>query len=426
MNLQSQRRRLALFALAIWVNASLAGCDGSGATSPAVASQDMPVSVAEVKVDNQVPVLVDAGPPEVNSMNTLYTTVTLCAPGSSEACQTIDYVQVDTGSTGFRVLASALGGALLPSQLEQAVDLSGKAIVECAQFVEGFSWGPVKIADLKIGGETAGRVPIQIIGDPEYSARQAPDGCINVPDGEEQTVERLGANGILGIGNYLQDCGLSCTEAALQPNVAYNTCTQSTPISCKPASVALSQQVSNPVAFFASDNNGVLIKLPAVPGTGAATVEGLLVFGIGTRTNNVLGSALVYTLDSQDGTLTTIYSGAPVGHSFLDTGSSARFFSDQSIPVCQQQPSYYCPATSLSLVGELQGSNGRTTYLPFAVGNAVGFLASVAAAPDLAGSAGAGAVTTFAWGLPFFFGRNVFVIFEGASVGDLKGPSVAF
>jgi hypothetical protein len=33
---------------------------------------------------------------------------------------------------------------------------------------------------------------------------------------------------------------------------------------------------------------------------------------------------------------------------------------------------------------------------------------------------------SFTWGLPFFFGRNVFIVLEGATAGGVQGPAVAF
>jgi len=52
--------------------------------------------------------------------------------------------------------------------------------------------------------------------------------------------------------------------------------------------------VQNPVTLFATDNNGVIIELPAVSGV-ETSVTGSLIFGIGTQSNNALGSATVYT-----------------------------------------------------------------------------------------------------------------------------------
>ena len=56
---------------------------------------------------NVVSVIVDAGPNN-RSVNTLFTTVTVCVPGSTTSCQTIDHIQVDTGSYGLRLLAPVL------------------------------------------------------------------------------------------------------------------------------------------------------------------------------------------------------------------------------------------------------------------------------------------------------------------------------
>jgi uncharacterized protein DUF3443 len=64
---------------------------------------------------NVLPVTVGAGPANV-------------APGTSN-CQTIDGVQIDTGSTGLRILASALTLTLLGQ-----TDASGNAIAECEMF----------------------------------------------------------------------------------------------------------------------------------------------------------------------------------------------------------------------------------------------------------------------------------------------------
>ena len=61
---------------------------------------------------NQIPVVVDAGPPGVHAINGPYVSVTLCAPGTTN-CQTIDHLLVDTGASGVRVLASVLQPALL-------------------------------------------------------------------------------------------------------------------------------------------------------------------------------------------------------------------------------------------------------------------------------------------------------------------------
>jgi hypothetical protein len=79
-------------------------------------------------------IVVNAGPTN-NYFNGAFTSVTICAPGQSTACQTINGVLVDTGSTGLRVLASALS-----LSLRQQTAANGASIVECAQFLDGFTW----------------------------------------------------------------------------------------------------------------------------------------------------------------------------------------------------------------------------------------------------------------------------------------------
>jgi hypothetical protein len=133
---------------------------------------------------------------------------------------------------------------------------NGEAIVECTQFVDGYSWGPVALADAKVSGETASSIPVQVIGDPNYAT--VPSDCSSIGPAED-TVAQFGANGILGIGVFAQDCGPNCAAAA-QPG-AYYACTAST---CQATALALANQVANPITFFATDNNGVIIQLPSV------------------------------------------------------------------------------------------------------------------------------------------------------------------
>ena len=67
--------------------------------------------------NNTASVIVDAGPSN-GSVNTLFTSVTICMPGSTTSCQTIDHIQVDTGSYGLRILAPALTSALTALPVE--------------------------------------------------------------------------------------------------------------------------------------------------------------------------------------------------------------------------------------------------------------------------------------------------------------------
>lgn len=415
--------RAALTGVGIGAMMALAGCGGGGSGSTASTSTN---AASAPPVVNYASLVLDAGPAQVNAVNALYTTVTLCAPGSSTVCQTIDHVLVDTGSTGFRVFAEALGNGVSAIQLGASEDANGNALVECVQFADGYSWGSVKLADVKIGSEVASSVPIQVVGDPAFPASLIPKSCINIPNAEEDSVAEFGANGVLGIGNFIQDCGEFCAQSGSQDGSAYNACTSVAPVSCQPAAVSLAQQVGNPAAAFAVDNNGVLIEIDAVSDSGAPGGSGTLVFGIGTQTNNSLGSAKIYTLDPDSGTLLTTYRGSSLNRSVIDTGSNAYFFPDGSITVCKDQSDFFCPSSPLPLTAEMQGANGTLADLSFSVANADTMLAVDTVEPDLAGPANSSTLMTFDWGLPFFLGRHVFVAFEGATIGGSQGPLDAF
>lgn len=99
----------------------LPSCGGSHSASSSIA-------VAK----NSRAIIVNAGPTQ-NYANGVFTSVTICAPGSSN-CQAVTGVLVDTGSYGLRILSTALG--TLTDSLPQQKDTSGNVVSECAQFVK--------------------------------------------------------------------------------------------------------------------------------------------------------------------------------------------------------------------------------------------------------------------------------------------------
>ena len=151
---------------------------------------------------NSTLLTVDAGPlpGSVPSINVAYVSVTVCTPGTSgstAACQTIDHVTLDTGSSGLRLLNSVLSSNLnLP-----AVTSNGQAIGECLPFVIGATWGSVRSADIYIGGEFASSVAIQDIGDNPGGAT-IPASCSSYGNIQD-TQATLGSNGILGVSSFV-------------------------------------------------------------------------------------------------------------------------------------------------------------------------------------------------------------------------------
>jgi Protein of unknown function (DUF3443) len=351
--------------------------------------------------------------------NGAFTSATVCSPGSSN-CTTIGGVLVDTGSTGLRILSSVLpSGFSLPKQ----TDSSGNPIVECLQFGDGFTWGPVETADLKISGEQASSLPIQVVGDPAFSV--VPASCSSAALGpDENTVALLGANAILGVGNFRQDCGSACTVSGPSNPGVYFSCPAS---GCVVTTEALNLQVQHPVALFSTDNNGVIVELPAVPSAGAVTESGSLVFGIGTQSNNALSGATVLTLDA-NGNFTTIFNTQSFP-GFVDAGSNGLFFLDSAttgLATCSLGSStFYCPASTQNLSATNRGVNGLSTLVSFSVANASLLLSS--SNPNfLFNNLAAPNPGAFDWGLPFFFGRNVFIAIEGQSTPAGPGPYTAY
>jgi len=368
-------------------------------------------------------ITVNTGPtaaPPLNSpyINGPFTSVTVCTPGSTTTCQTIGGILVDTGSPGLRILSSAL-----TISLPQQTASNGDPIVECLPFVDGITWGPVQTADMTIAGEQAKALPIQVIGSSNFPT--IPNACTSF-GAPEDDLSTLGANGILGVGNFAQDCGGACTESGTSASNPgwYYTCPAA---GCEVTAQSLSSQVQNPIVLFPKDNNGVIIELPSVTGA-EASVSGSMIFGIGTQTNNGLGSATVYTIDPSSGNFTTVFNNVTYPDaSFIDSGSNALYFDSNTmnIPTCTDSTFWYCPTTTLSLSATNQAfGNGASGTVNFTVGNADSLTASetVGVANGLAGPNPG----TFDWGLPFFYGRNVYTAIEGQNTPGGVGPYWAY
>ena len=435
-------RRLILSGL-VPLMLAIASCGGGGTAGISTGSGGQVISSSGPHVAT---ITVDAGPSvngqSLNSVDVPYTTVTICYPGSTTQCQTFDHIEIDTGSYGFRILADATDtsgnrlGLALPAETS-----GGETIAECTQFVDGYSWGPLATADIQISGESAASVPIQVIGDPTVSGDTGfpavPSGCSSTGTAED-TVSAFGANGILGVGPFTHDCGSGC--ATTTNNGYYYLCPSSG--GCLETALGTSEQVTNPVADFQTDNNGVIIELPSISSNGAATATGSLVFGIDTEGNNTLNGRTVLTANSY-GYVTTEFNGQSLPDSLFDTGSNAYYFYDSSIPACTSAnlTGWFCPGSTLSLnatnyaVDSSGTQTGAMSSVTIHVGDAnTLFSNNDTAYNDIGGSSGnqsafcpnGSSNCSFDFGLPFFFGRNVYVAIAGENTSAGMGPYFAY
>jgi hypothetical protein len=321
--------------------------------------------------------------------------------------------------------------------LESAVKLSlpavtgssGKSLAECLPFMSGSSWGPVHKADFKMGGESAANMRVQLIGENAYPM---PSSCSGTPITDLDT---LGSNGIIGIGIDVEDCGSACASSGRTNPGLYYECSSSKAGGCSAAAVPAANQITNPVASFAEDNNGSFFQFPSIPATGASTASGFLVFGIGTRANNGLGAAKPIPLDSY-GFTTTKYpaTGGTSYRSFIDSGSNGLYFLDTTtskISTCSTGlwQGYYCPQSTMDLTASMTATDGTGVTIHFSVVNPSKLSTSYAAFSNIAAPMlddGSSISIGFDWGFPFFYGRSVFTAITGKSTSGGTGPYFAF
>lgn len=393
----------------------LASCGGGGGSSGSSS-----VSLPTITGPNVQAVRVGPGPAglTVRVANLLYTSVRVCLPGTT-TCQTIDHVLVDTGSTGLRLLNSAVSLALPGAQV------GGKSLYNCVQFIDNsYMWGPVAIADVYLGGadlngRRAANLRVQLAGAP--GSPNAPAACATSGFTPNLTINDLGANGILGIGTEREDCGANCVT---NPNNAYyhvntgGTATGTT--------VALAEQLQQPVSQFSADNNGVIITLPNVESSGSSVASGYLIFGIGTASNNQPGGGVRVMALTANRYFTTTFQGRTLTKGFVDSGSNGWFFDTPSYLPCVSASQWYCP-TNTQAAQAIASSGGQSSTVNFSVANAQQLFNNTAAHAysNLAGPIGDSAA--FDFGLPFFYGRMVYTAIEAQTITGLgTGPFVAF
>jgi hypothetical protein len=390
--------RSVLFGVALTV---LLGCGNSGSSGPSSPSGPSGPNVLAVTIDpSSAAVCTFANEP--------CTQVTICQPGTSH-CQTIADVLVDTGSSGLRIFASAV-----------TITLPASNLGECMYFGGATDWGRVHSVDVVLGGDPAVLVPIQVI-DPtfagQYTSAGQPASNICGVAIVDSSPSQVGFNGILGVGLFPFDGGFYYNCASLP---------------CTAVAVSLSQQIQNPVRLLPVDNNGVIVALPSVPPSGSPSLSGSLILGIGTASNNQPSGVTVLPTDSSGQIVTRFHPSPGVSTQnvgIIDSGSSVIFFSDSSlsIPLCPGNLSFlYCPSSPLHFSAvntELSGS--PSSLVGFQIADPRPLLNSGnAAISNMGGPAFSTGV--FDWGLPFFFGRTVYVGLSGHTSVLGTGPFWAY
>lgn len=360
---------------------------------------------------NALPISVTAGP--FDAVDRPFTSVTICATGTSN-CAIVNDVLVDTGSFGLRIFGSQITGLGITPNMDGSSEVG-----ECAFFAASSTWGSVSTVDVKMAGEPTITIPIQVIDDIDAFA-PAPRDCTQGSP-LMSSPQEAGLNGLLGVGQGPNDLSFS----------DYFDCSGESCASL--ASPFLADIVPNPVSPLPVDNNGVVLSLPSISAAGAQTTNGTLYFGIGTESDNQPGAVKTYQENSDASSidyldLNTVYQGI-TATGFVDTGSDGYFFNDPSIVECSDGSGFYCPPDALSKSATNQSVGSSVSgVVNFKVSNADELLnSSDAAFDDLGGTFDGGdTYDGFDWGLPFFFGRVVYLGIAGESSSLGKGPYTAY
>jgi hypothetical protein len=324
---------------------------------------------------------------------------------ASNHCVSVDHVVLDTGSFGFRVNAATVSALNLPP-----LPSGTGTLAECATFVSGTLWGSVAQATLRMGGEVAPNVPIQLID--ASAAGGSPSGCTS-HGADLSTVQRLGGNGVLGVGLFGTDIGGGGLYFACQGG----HCTSVTSVPTQP--------VRNPVTLFATDNNGLILQMPALGRTGAATATGLLTFGIDTASDNSIAD---YTLLPADlrGNFTATLQGVAYSRSFFDSGSNQNFATVSGVPLTTSGT--YAPTAYTVYPLQLTPNAGGasiTSQLALISPSALNFATDHAFDDIGSPGIGSGAQGSVDLGLPAYFGHANALLFSGASSPQGSGPLYA-
>ncbi len=371
---------------------------GGGGSTPVTPTTPVAANQAIIAVEQNT----DINPvTQFPTVNLPYVSVKVC--DTTGRCQTIDHVVLDTGSYGLRLLSSAVSTLTMPIE----TTTGGGSLAECATFLGGYMWGGVHTAtSIQISGEIASNVPIQVIADPSLPST-APTTCQNTGS-NIGNLYGIGGNGLLGVGLFVEDQG------------SYYTCVGGPTGTCSATVVAPSSQVSNPVAFFPTDNNGVILQMPAVPITGQLNAFGTLTFGVDTQSNNTLAAYSVLPADS-GGNFTAAVAGQSYGQSFLDSGSNYSFI---TLPLSTNTYGDYAPTAYTTYPATL--TSNVSTITP--ISTSFGVIDSAAlnffntAFNDIVDP---GTSVSADFGMPFFYGRAIAFVISGKRVTEGMGPLYA-
>lgn len=393
------RYPLAAFAAALLLSA----CGGGGGGGSSAGPTDGGGNAAAVVVPNTLSMTVERGFDTGASWypNQPFVSLEICKPDLT-GCVTLPKVLVDTGSFGLRIFESALNG-VTPTPISH----QGGELRQCAGFGSGYALGRVVKVGLKMAGASARDLPIQVI---ETSASAAPNDCASTGSAQFTAKEQVGGNAILGIGPLATDSG-----AGLRVRYYVRNGNQNTLVSQVPSDLA----VANPIGRLDQHANGAVLDFPAAEANGNATLSGSLILGLNTAANNATTGVNFLRVNDSARLWATV--GGTRYPGLIDSGSNYYHFPYRILAPCANTI-FFCPPVAQRVPITLQDT-GQTMSLAreFTIDDYNRYGAN-AAQPGLAGyESGA---TEMILGLPFFYGRKIYVSIQGKGTASVPAPAI--
>lgn len=338
-----------------------------------------------------------------SNVNSPCVSVTIC-DNNNQNCSTVDNVLLDTGSYGLRIFSSLLNqntiNALNP------IKNNNNPIGECVSYGDGSqNWGQVVSANIQLSSSAiASNVPMQLINS---SWNTPPSSCSNATTSPSDFLY----NGVLGVGVYVQDGGQYYICNGSNCNTSY--------------SMPTNQQVANPIAFLPSNNNGITISFPNISNSGDNNVTGVLNFGVNTNTQNTVTTNNVYQANLSQGLplFSSTYNGNSY-YAFLDTGTNTLSLTNPNVTQCgSPYTGFLCPSSQTTL--NLSNLNSQNQPIPTTINiaNTISLLnTGNSVFNNIGTSLSFSGANIIDYGLPYFFGKNVQIVFNGANSNLGNGP----
>jgi Protein of unknown function (DUF3443) len=131
--------------------------------------------------------------------------------------------------------------------------------------------------------------------------------------------------------------------------------------------------------------------------------------------------------------MSTSLNGTGYANSYFDTGAQGIFFDpplgDTTLTLCTDaaRSSLYCPSATDNLTPIVLSTSNAGVSVHLSVANADTLLSGGGSAVAFSNIAGESTLPGyFVWGLPFFYGLNVYFALEGKVTTIAPGPYVAF